>query len=176
MSHGVDLDVSVDTNAPFSVAGACVAEREKMKIRAKAEGAKILEIPTADSAGAATPGPLGAQEIGTLTSDLHKKYTSKASKYPQESDDNIRVMLLTEDTENLERFLKTYPTLFYAATSRATDENTFEQIYKVIALKSALEQKQVQPGQAQSLLSSLVGISEERRREIRDSLTRRRKS
>lgn len=149
-------------------ASAAIAEREKMRAKAKAEGAKILEIPTADTEGARRQGTLSAVDVGKVAEEIASEADALRTAHPEIEDDTfIRAAIVTRRGEGFADFIKAYPAVFHNFTSRDCQGDMRERMLRTIVVKARLERGELKPDDAHNLLSDLFGVDEAKRKEIR---------
>ena len=160
-----------DTSAAF-------AEREKMRAKAKAEGATILEIPTADQPGARNEGKLAARDVATVAQGLADAADELRRQHPEIIDDTyIRAAIVTQWGDDImEDFIRAYPAIFHNFTSREFRGDTRERMLQTIAVKARLEEGKLTTDNAHNLLSDCFGVDAAKRAEIRSEMERMNKN
>jgi hypothetical protein len=142
----------------------------QLRKEADKSGAKVIDIPMASENSTKT-GAMPAEKVAAMAKAFGEDAERLRREKPGiENDDVIRAIILTEQSGSANVFVKSYPSIFFTFTSRTTTAPERAKLLQVIMLKHRLEEKKIDPDESQSLLANILGVTDEKKAEVREAL------
>ena len=168
-----EFDVHVDTPAQGEAPkiSGMFGSQAAIERRAREEGATIVDIPLGTDPAAAFPTKISIERLGSICWTIMQEADKFRGMYPNAPCDHIRAMIIAAHID-IDRigFFRDYPTLFMTFSDKTIPVEQKMKALQTIKLKGMLERRQVTGEQANSMIGTLMGSSEEKRRELYEKL------